>query len=104
MAVDSQKLSHPDSNSVDSVDGNTFAVPDVLPLALLKRNWLLLSPWAILGLSPSRMAETTVALLNTRLLLAGLPLLALMLCLPALVMFQSLFLRSSGGSRSSKEK
>ena len=29
LAVDSQKRSHPDSNSVDSVDGNTFAVPDV---------------------------------------------------------------------------
>ena len=29
LAVDSQKQSHTDSDSVDSVDGNTFAVPDV---------------------------------------------------------------------------
>ena len=31
LVVDSQKRSHPDSDSVDSVDGNSFAVPEVPP-------------------------------------------------------------------------
>ena len=89
LVVDSQKRSHPDSDSVDSGDGNSFAVPEVPPLALLKRSRLLLFPWALIGLLLSIMTATAVALLSAPLLL-GLPLQAHMLCPLALVMFRSL--------------
>ena len=37
LVVDSQKRSHPDSDSVDSVDGNYFAAPEVPPTRPTKK-------------------------------------------------------------------
>ena len=49
LDVESQKRSHPDSDSVDSVDDSSFATPVAPPLAPPKRSQLLLSPRAVLG-------------------------------------------------------
>ena len=72
LAADTQKRSHPDSDSVGSVDSIPFATPAVPPLVLLRRSRLLLCPPARLGPPLLIVTAAGVALQSAPLLLVGL--------------------------------
>ena len=89
LEVESQKRSHPDSDSVDSVDDNSFPTPVAPPpLAPPKRSQLLSSLQALLGLL--LLTVTAVGPPNARLRPIVPPRLAPMFCHVLLVMCRSL--------------
>ena len=91
LEVESQKRSHPGSDSVDSVDDNSFAAPEAPPpLVPPKRSQLLSSLRALLGPLLLIVIAAAVGPLNARLLPLVPPRLALMLCHLLLVMCRSL--------------
>ena len=91
LEVESQKRSHPDSDSVDSVDDSSFAAPLAPPpLVPPKRSQLLSSLRALLGLLLLIVIAAAVGPLNARLLPLVPPRLAPMLCHLLLVMCRSL--------------
>ena len=90
LEVESQKRSHPDSDSVDSVDDSSFAAPLAPPLVPPKRSQLLSSLRALLGPLLLIVIAAAVGPLNAHLLPLVPPRLALMLCHLLLVMCRSL--------------
>ena len=90
LEVESQKRSHPDSDSVDFVDDSSFATPVAPPLTPPKRSQLLSSPRALLGPLLLTVTAAAVGLQNAHLRPTAPTLLAPMFCHLLLVMCRSL--------------
>ena len=89
LEVESQKRSHPGSDSVDSLDDNSFAAPEAPPRSSKKKPAVVVSSGAA---RPVAVAVTAAAVgsLSARLLPLVPPRLAPMLCRLLLVMCRSL--------------